>query len=156
MSLVSMGDWVLRIVGPVTDKDYFNELRRLVGELGLDGRVEFVGAVSDSELVREYRHASIFVLPSYLEGSSIARIEALAFGLPVITTRTGGSEVVRGGVGVIVEPGDVNSLAKALDRLMGDDTFREELSHRAWRRAQSLTYEAICRQIIGGVVRALT
>lgn len=76
--------------------------------------------------------------------------------MPVITTRTGGSEVVRGGVGVIVEPGDVNSLAKALDRLMGDDTFREELSHRAWRRAQSLTYEAICRQIIGGVVRALT
>ncbi|BDR92688.1 glycosyltransferase family 4 protein [Vulcanisaeta souniana] len=141
------GDWVLRIVGPVTDKDYFNELRRLVGELGLDGRVEFVGAVSDSELVREYRHASIFVLPSYLESFGIARIEALAFGLPVITTRTGGSEIVRG-VGVIVEPGDVHNLANALDRLMSNEDLRRELSLRALERVQSLTYEAVCMRII--------
>ena len=147
-------DWVLRIVGPVTDEEYFDEVRRFVDELGLAGRVVFVGAVSDSELIREYMRASIFVLPSYVESFGIVRVEALAFGLPIITTRTGGSEVVRG-VGVIVEPGDVEGLAKALDRLMGDDAFREELSRRAWVRAQSLVYEAICGQIIEAV-RALT
>ena len=147
-------DWVLHIVGPVTDEKYFNEVKKLVDELSLTGRVLFIGAVSDSELIREYMRASIFVLPSYVESFGIARVEALAFGLPIITTRTGGSEVVKG-VGIIVEPGDVEGLAKALDKLMSDDAFREELSRRAWRRAPSLTYEAICRQIIEAI-HALT
>ena len=48
-----------------------------------------MGPVSDEQLAVEYSRASIFVLPSYLEGFCIARVEAMAFGLPVITTETG-------------------------------------------------------------------
>jgi glycosyltransferase involved in cell wall biosynthesis len=66
--------WRLRIVGPVTDREYFSKLVNLVNELGLSGRVDFVGPISDSQLVEEYSRASIFVLPSYMEGSSIARV----------------------------------------------------------------------------------
>lgn len=147
-------DWVLRIVGPITNKDYFDSVKKLVDELDLAGRVVFVGAISDSELVHQYRRASIFVLPSYIESFAIARIEALAFGLPIITTKTGGSEIVRG-VGIIVEPGDVDSLAQALDKLMSDEDLRKELSRKAWKRAQSLTWEAICGKIIENVMKAL-
>ncbi|AFK50608.1 glycosyl transferase group 1 [Thermogladius calderae 1633] len=106
--------WKLRIVGPVTNREYFSKLVNLVNGLGLNGRVDFVGPISDSQLVEEYSRASIFVLPSYMESSGIARVEDMSFGLPVITSETGGSEVVRG-VGIIIKPGDVDGLTRALE-----------------------------------------
>jgi glycosyltransferase involved in cell wall biosynthesis len=139
--------WRLRIIGPVTNEAYFRGLIRLVNDLDLESKVEFVGFVSDAELVREYSRASIFVLPSYEEGSSIARVEALAFGLPVITTDTGGSEVCRG-VGIIIKPGDVEALANALDQLMGNNELREKLSRRSIKRAKQLTWKNTCRVLI--------
>ncbi len=139
--------WRLRIVGPVTDREYFSKLVNLVNGLGLNGRVDFVGPISDSQLVEEYSRASIFVLPSYMEGSSIARVEAMAFGLPVITTETGGSEVVRG-VGIIIKPGDVDGLARALDVLMGNEALRIRLSEKALERAKSLTWRSACERIL--------
>ena len=140
-------EWRLRIVGPVTDREYFSKLVNLVNELRLSGRVEFIGPISDSYLVEEYSRASIFVLPSYMEGSSIARVEAMAFGLPVITTETGGSEVVKG-VGIIIKPGDVDGLAHALDKLIGDVDLRTRLSAMSLERAKLLTWKETCRRIL--------
>jgi glycosyltransferase involved in cell wall biosynthesis len=139
--------WRLRVVGPITNEKYFEELMGLIESLGLRDRVEFLGPVSDSQLLEEYSRASIFVLSSYMEGSSIARVEALAFGLPVITTEVGGSEVVRG-VGIIVKPGDVEGLARALNSLMSDEDFRARLSERALERAKLLTWRSTCKRIL--------
>ncbi|WP_198002066.1 glycosyltransferase family 4 protein [Caldivirga maquilingensis] len=140
-------DWVLRIVGPIVDANYYRELMTLVRQHNLEGRVYFLGAISDKELIREYSKASIFVLPSYAESFGIARLEALAHGLPVITTDTGGSEVVMG-VGVIIEPGDVASLAYWLDRLMGDDALRYNMGMRARMKAAALTWRFVSTRII--------
>ena len=91
--------------------------------------------------------ASIFVLPSYVEGFSIARVEALAYGLPIITTATGGSEIVRG-VGLIVKPGDINELAEALEKLISNDVLRTSLSEAALKRAKELTWRRSAERLV--------
>jgi glycosyltransferase involved in cell wall biosynthesis len=71
----------------------------------------------------------------------------MAFGLPIITTETGGSEVVRG-VGIIIKPGDVDGLARALDVLMGDAALRARLSVMSLERAKLLTWKKTCKRIL--------
>jgi glycosyltransferase involved in cell wall biosynthesis len=92
-------------------------LRRLTTELGLNDRVQLLGQVR--EIPRLLARAGIFVLPSRTEGVSLTLLEAMASGLPVVTTRVGGNpEVVEEGVtGLLVSPGDPAALAEALLQL---------------------------------------
>jgi len=140
-------DWKLVIVGPVNNKHYYNYLQELIKKLRVNDNVVFLGEISDSELARIYMEASIFILPSYVEGFSIARVEALAYGLSVITTATGGSEVVRG-VRFIVKPGDIDGLAEALEKLINDDVLRTLLSEAALNRAKELTWRRSAERLV--------
>ncbi len=140
-------DWRLIIVGPIYDTQYFKYLQTLIKRLKLEKYVTFQGLVSDEHLAHLYSESSIFVLPSYLESFGIARVEAMACGLPIITTATGGSEIVKG-VGFIVRPGNINSLAEALEKLMGDNTFRNDLSMKAIMRAKELTWKNIVQKYV--------
>jgi len=139
--------WRLIIVGPIEDRQYYEYLQNLIKKFNLENGVSFTGMVNDEELARIYAESLVFVLPSYHEGFSIARVEALAYGLPVITTETGGSEVVRG-CGLVVKPGDVYGLAKALEDLMSNEELRAKLSNLALDRAKSLTWRSIAERII--------
>jgi glycosyltransferase involved in cell wall biosynthesis len=139
-------DWRLIIVGPIQDRPYYNYLQVLIKELDLEEYVTFLGMINDQELARIYSESSIFVLPSYLEGFSIARVEALACGLPVITTATGGSEIIKG-VGFVVSPGDINGLASALEKLMSNDALRAKLGEYAIKRARELTWKKVAKKI---------
>jgi len=98
----------------------------LATELGLDESVVFPGYVPASELVLLYQNATLFVLPSLQEGLGISVLEAMACGLPVLSTRCGGPEgIVEDGVtGVMVQNNDeiaftqsLSELLKASDRL---------------------------------------
>ena len=81
-----------RLVGPVTQPDYRDELKRRADELGVSGRLSFVGALKpgSSELAEEYANADIFVLPSRHEPFGIVVLEAWASGLPVVASDVGG------------------------------------------------------------------
>jgi len=79
-------DWRLRIVGPVDDEDLLEGLQELAASLGVASSVDFVGPRWGEDLNEEYSRASIFALLSNWEGSPIARVEAMAHGLPVVTT----------------------------------------------------------------------
>ena len=82
----------LRLVGPVTQPDYREELERRAAGLGVADRVAFVGALKPGspELLAEYRAADIFVLPSRHEPFGIVVLEAWAAGLPVAASDVGG------------------------------------------------------------------
>ena len=82
----------LRLVGPVTQPDYGEELRRRAGELGVLDRVAFVGALKPGspELLAEYANADAFVLASRHEPFGIVVLEAWAAGLPVVASDVGG------------------------------------------------------------------
>jgi len=115
---------------------------QLVRDTGLDDRVRCPGECEPDELAGLYHRASLFVLPSHYEGYGMALADALARGLPVVST-TGGAivDTVPADASVLVTPGDEPALGAALHRLLAPDTgaaYRAELAAAARRHAQGL------------------
>ena len=101
------------------DRGYAAEVAAFAREAGLADRLRFAGECGAAELDRLYHRASLFVLPSYYEGYGMALADALARGLPVVST-TGGAipHTVPADAGVLVAPGDEAALADVLRRLL--------------------------------------
>jgi glycosyltransferase involved in cell wall biosynthesis len=104
-------------------------LERRAGELGLAGRVRFVGPRPREEVLSLFREAGATILSSSWENFPHTVVESLAVGTPVLATRTGGvDEVVEDGRnGLLVEPGDAEALAGAIRRYFGDGELRRRL-----------------------------
>ncbi len=102
---VSPKGWTLRIVGP-SDRGYAEVVERAIRELGLKGNVVLLGPAWGREKLREFASADLFVLPSFSENFGMAIAEALACGLPVITTRaTPWADIERENAGWWIETG---------------------------------------------------
>jgi rhamnosyl/mannosyltransferase len=119
------------------------DLRRQVIERGLQARVHFVGRASDEDLPAYYQAADLFVLPSVArtEAFGVVQVEAMAAGLPVISTNlpTGVPWVNQHGItGLVVPPGDSRALAGAMRELLTDDRLRTSLSANALQRAHTV------------------
>jgi glycosyltransferase involved in cell wall biosynthesis len=110
-------------------------LERRAGELGLDGRVRFLGSVRRDAVLRLFGAADASVLPSAWENFPHTVVEALAAGCPVIATAVGGvpEVVVDGENGLLVPARDAQALAAAIARFFSDDGLRERLAGAAAR-----------------------
>jgi rhamnosyl/mannosyltransferase len=127
----------------VGDGPLEGELRTQVATLGLQDRVRFIGRVSDEDLPAYYHASDVFVLPSVAvtEAYGLVQIEAMAAGIPVVSTNlpTGVPWVNQDGVtGLVVPPRDAGALAAALGRLLGDEGLRRSLGASGRRRAEAL------------------
>jgi glycosyltransferase involved in cell wall biosynthesis len=116
-------------------------IRALVAEQGLADRVSLTGSLLDADLPAIYHAADLFVLPSIHRSESlgIVLLEAMAAGLPLISTElgTGTSYVNRHEeTGLVVPPGDVDALANALNRLLANEDLRRQFGQAALRCAQ--------------------
>jgi glycosyltransferase involved in cell wall biosynthesis len=103
---------------------------------GLAGKIELTGERRDvAQLLDD---ADVFVLSSRSEGAPLSILEAMAAGLPVVASAVGGvPEIVDDGTtGLLVPPGDVSALAKALERLLADAALRARLGRAGWERAR--------------------
>ena len=109
------------------------KFRALTEQKGVADRVVFAGSVDDEEKWQYLHHADFFSLPSYAEGRPIAILEAMAVGLPVISTAIGSiSEVVEDGrSGIILAPGDKKALAEAIARMTVNTEERREMGTAA-------------------------
>jgi glycosyltransferase involved in cell wall biosynthesis len=131
----------LLLVGP--DKGSEPEARAAAERLGLDGRVEFLGHVEKPELAALYRGAECLVLPSRYEGFGLPVIEAMASGTPVVTTTAGALPEVAGGAAVLVEPGDAEALAGAIERAIAE---RPRLVEKGLARAGNFSWTETARR----------
>lgn len=113
--------------------------------------VRLLGSVPFAKVWVAFQHADVFVLPSYLEGSATVIYEALAAGLPVITTRQAGSVVEDGVDGLLFEAGDRDALAAALTSLRDDPELRKRLSDSARAKAQEYTREKYVQRLISAI-----
>ena len=121
--------------------------RRRTSCLGLDRRVRFTGWVDQDAVRAELKAADVMVLPSYAEGLPLSVLEALAHGLTVISTPVGAiAEVIEDGVtGLLVQAGDVDGLARALERVISDGALRARLGaagRERWGREHALAPHA--------------
>jgi len=133
-------------------------LERRVGELGLDGRVRFLGSVPRERVLRLFRAGDASLLPSAWENFPHTVVESLAVGSPVIATAVGGvPEVVHDGEnGLLVAPGDPVALADAIGRFFGDDALRAKLSEAAAGSVKGLSEEAVFTTIEAELRRAVS
>lgn len=152
-------DWVCVCAGSLSRApDFAGEVRRRVGEAGLESRILFVGELDAEELEAAYASATLFVLASRFEGYGMALTEALARGLPVVAT-TGGAipGTVPSGAGVLVPPGDADALAGALTRLLEDGSALGVLARGAREAAAAFpdwasrapAFEAALHDLLG-------
>ena len=121
-------DFKLEIVGP-GKKDFYENLAR---KFGIIEKLRFYGRIERDRLFNFYKEADIFVLPSRADGLNLVCMEALSFGLPVISTLVGGiPEIVDDGVtGLLVKPEDAFELAKAIEYLIRNPQVAEVMSRR--------------------------
>lgn len=119
------------------------QLRQLAAELGLDGRVLFLGEVDDAALASAFHHCDVFTLPSIerTEAFGIASAEAMACGKPTVACRLGnGVDYLNqeGRTSLLAPPRDVPALAEALAALLADEGLRRRMgeSARAWARSE--------------------
>ncbi len=105
-----------------------------------DGRTTFLGYVPPEQAPEVYRSADVFVSPTYSEGFSNTILEAMASGLPVVsTTSVGVVDCLRSGDnGLLHEPGDVAGLRACLDRLLADEALRSRLAATALEEVRRL------------------
>jgi glycosyltransferase involved in cell wall biosynthesis len=140
-------DWHLNCVGSRTRSPAADAaLVRQIAALGLDGRVSLPGELDAAALAACYDRADVFVLPTFHEGYGMAIAEALARGLPIVTTTAGAvPETVSPDAALLVSPGDVGALRAALGRVLDDAGFRARLADGARRsRAGLPTWPQAC------------
>ncbi|MBM3118536.1 MAG: glycosyltransferase family 4 protein [Chloroflexi bacterium] len=121
----------LIVVGKGADTDM---IRKLIGNLRIRDYVKFIAEIDTSELVNQYRSASIVVAPSTYEGFGLPVAEAMACGAPVVTTTAGALPEVVGDAGILVPPADVKALVEAISALMDNPAKRRQLSEIGRRR----------------------
>jgi rhamnosyl/mannosyltransferase len=120
-----------------------SRLAALAVTLGVADRVHFLGDIPDEDLPSLYRAAGIFVMPAHLraEALGIAQIEALASGIPCVSTELGtGTSYANhdGETGLVVPPGDAPALARAVNTLLADPESRRRMGAAGRRRVAEL------------------
>lgn len=157
----SRRDWTLAIAGP-DQRGHTSELKQLIDELGLSESVILAGALFGKEKLAAYALAALFVLPSFSENFGIAVAEALAAGLPVVTTSgTPWKNLREQGCGWCVEP-TIEQLAETLREALalskrelarmgakGREWMRRDFS---WKRLAAQMIE-VCEWTLGGGAR---
>lgn len=114
-------------------------LKAQAAELGLADRVHFTGAQTETQVLAHMRAADLFCLPSFAEGIPVVLMEAMACGLPCLsTTACGIPELVGDGEhGLLVRPGDVLGLARAMVALLRDADLRQRMGQAGRAQVQA-------------------
>jgi glycosyltransferase involved in cell wall biosynthesis len=130
--------WRLALAGAPDGYGAMEELRA-VEESSARARIDVLGYVSSTQLDLLYSRASIFAFPSLDEGFGMPILEAMAHGVPVITSNCSATPEVAGDAAVLVDP---RHIGDALLRLAKDEGTREDLKRRGLARIQQFTWES--------------
>jgi len=123
-------------------------LRAAVLERNLGDVVEMTGRTDPEDMPQLYRQNDIFISASMQEGMSNAMLEAMASGLPIITTRCEGLEELIADNGLIVEPANAGSIAGAIKKLADDRPLSRQMSLAARSRAEQFTWSRVAEQYL--------
>ncbi len=131
------------------DEEHRPPLLRLAGTLGIADQVKFPGMIDDHDLPSLYSGAAALVLPSLVEGFGLPALEAMCCGTPVIASnRAAIPEVVRE-AGILFDPEDVPSMARAMAQVLTDPQLQERLRQKGLARAAEFKPERTTDQVLG-------
>jgi glycosyltransferase involved in cell wall biosynthesis len=134
--------------GEAEEKD---RIQRSLTQAGVSSCVTFTGAIPNASMPAFYNLADVVVLPSLVEATSIAGLEAMASGCPLVGTTVGGipTLIEDGRTGYLIPPADARSLAKAVLSVLGDRGLRMRMGQEARKRAErKFSWHHIARQTV--------
>ena len=140
----------LRIAGKIADKEFYDNIMDYVRNTNING-INFLGRLGDKEIEDEYRTCSLFCLPSRQETAPMVISEAMAAGKPVVTSNICGMPymVIDDVTGYLFEPGDVQSLAEKIIKLLKNDALRHQMGLRAHQVAkEQFSAEIVAKKTI--------
>lgn len=129
-----------------------DKFKRLIQESAVGEKVQIKGWISGNEKKSVYDNSDVLLLPSFNEGLPMSILEAMAWGLPIISTPIAGiPEAVEDGVnGFLIQPGDAKSLAEKIDVLVNDKDLREKMGRESYRIAkEKFDINVIIKQLQG-------
>lgn len=126
----------------------------LLGQLTQEDAIDFKGFVGDEELAQLMRGAMAFVYPSLYEGFGLPVVEAMALGIPVLTSNVGATREVAEGAAVLVDPKSDQSIRAGLVRLLGDKGLRKKLAFLGKERAATFSWERTARETLAAIESA--
>ena len=124
------------------------ELRKLSQELNVSERIFFLGRIPSENMPQIYRQNDVFVMSSAHEGMSNAMLEAMASGLPIITTRCEGVEELITDNGIVTERADAESFAEALKILAQGDKSYKQMCTASRIQAEKLSWNTVAQQYL--------
>jgi glycosyltransferase involved in cell wall biosynthesis len=138
------------LVGDMNDvfHTHIPAIRSAIARAGLEHRVILPGFVPDAELVYLYSRAYALVQPSLMEGFGLPAVEAMACGIPIISSRAGSLPEVIGDAGLFFDPTDVASIARAIRTLCDDHERRDLLAATALARSALFSWDRAAQSLI--------
>ncbi|OHB64664.1 MAG: hypothetical protein A2168_02940 [Planctomycetes bacterium RBG_13_50_24] len=124
------------------------QLRKIVTERELNDVIKITGRIDSEKMPEVYRNNDIFISASMQEGMSNAMLEAMASGLPIVTTRCEGLAELIDGNGLIVEQDNVEEIAKAVKKLADNRQLHKQMSITARNRAEQFSWPNVAEQYI--------
>jgi glycosyltransferase involved in cell wall biosynthesis len=118
-----------------------SEIYKFVSDMGAESRVRFLGYVPDAELPWLYCGATCFAYPSLYEGFGMPPLEAMASGVPVITSNTSSLPEVVGDSGLQVDPGSEDAIREGILKVLLNDELRSSMARNSLKRAALFSWE---------------
>jgi glycosyltransferase involved in cell wall biosynthesis len=131
-----------------------DRLDELIQELSLDGRVIMTGRVADSELVKLYQQALGFAMPSLYEGFGLPPLEAMACGVPVMSSNRSSLPEVLSDAALYFDPESEDEIASAIEKLCSDSALRTRLVSSGLGRVKQFSWEACARATLAAIQEA--
>lgn len=135
-------DLKLIFTGSIND-----EISEIISSLNISDRVVFIGDVDEKELPSLYRGAVCLVFPSLYEGFGLPVVEAMACGVPVLTSNTTSLPEVAGDAALLVNPESVDEISNGIERLVHNNCLREELIAKGLERAKLFSWDTVAARV---------
>ena len=123
----------LTVIGKSPEK---SNLNKLIDDLVLEDKITFRSGISEKEIVKTYHDSDIAVIPSLYEGFGFGAGEAMACGVPLISTDSGGLKQVIGDAALKIKPGSVSEIEEGILKLFTEEKIRQELAEKGRERIE--------------------
>ena len=123
-------------------------LELLIEQLNIQKFVKVLGYLSNQELENIYNNAYLFVMPSLYEGFGLPLLEAMSFGVPVVTSNNSSMPEVVGDTAVLVDPKSIISIKCGIEEVLSDFNYRQKLSRATLERSKLFSWDKASKQTI--------
>jgi len=124
--------------------------KALAKRLKVNDKIEWLGRLSDDEMLKEYQKCDVFVLPSIYktEAFGIVLLEAMACGKPCVGTNISGTEFVLDDSGIAVDPEDEEQLSTAIVRVLTDKKLASEMSRKGLAKVKEFDWKKVAEKVL--------